>query len=73
MSTEGSMKTVHMAFDPTPCQHRLLEEKFECWHGDCVVGLIFRDGSLWLVNDLGSARRFPAGSFRLKSFPRAVS
>lgn len=40
------------------CEHSNVHiEMGICWHGPCVVTLVFRDG-FWVVNKQGSGRRF---------------
>jgi hypothetical protein len=43
----------------TPCDHRRRKglPHPECFHGDCLVDMTFRDGSYLLKNSRGHVRR----------------
>lgn len=49
--------------DNTICEHNLSLQR-ECWHGPCTVEWKFQDGSVWVKNEQGFARRLPVDRFR---------
>jgi hypothetical protein len=58
-----------MVSDKSACEHTKLAKQWSCFHGRCVIALVFNrhaasDGSFMLRNEAGYVRRFLADEVR---------